>query len=390
MALNERKLNDALQSFRVAHDAELSQIPGPYLSAYTNLPLKIAILSGCRTLYIHKLHEKYVQNIKRDLGKYGSSDVMKQWTLMTTDILGSLAFGQSFGNTKNEEKNQMVRDVEAVMPIIGVRAELPWTKPIFNVIPSWLPLGLNALWERFNEYGEEAVRATRAAQAGGNKTLFSRMVLDDKNAQDVPDSLIVQEAANVITAGTDTTAMTLTYLVYTVLKHEEVEQKLIRELTALPPDPEFDQLNKLSYLQNVIQEVMRLHPAVPGSLPRIVPAGGGRLGKYTIPAGTQVSTQAWTLQRDGAVFPDPLKFDPDRWNDPTPAMKEHMLVFGGSARICLGQNIARLTLAHAVSTLFRECADITLAPETTEESMEMVDYFAIKPKAQKCVIVPTK
>ena len=71
-------------------------------------------------------------------------------------------------------------------------------------------------------------------------------------------------------------------------------------------------------------------------------------------------------------------------------MKEHMLVFGGSARICLGQNIARLTLAHAVSTLFRECADITLAPETTEESMEMVDYFAIKPKAQKCVIVPTK
>lgn len=69
-------------------------------------------------------------------------------------------------------------------------------------------------------------------------------------------------------------------------------------------------------------------------------------------------------------------------------MKEHMLVFGGSARICLGQNIARLSLAHAVSTLFRECPNITLALETTEESMEMVDYFALKPKAQKCVIVP--
>lgn len=248
-----------------------------------------------------------VQNIKRDLEKHGSSDVMKQWTLMTTDILGSLAFGQSFGNTKNEEKNQMVRDVEAVMPIIGMRAELPWTKPVFDAIPSWLPLGLNALWERFNGYGEDAIKAIRAAQAGGSKTLFSKMVLNDETAQIAPDSLIVQEAANIITAGTDTTAMTLTYLVYTVLKHEDVKQKLINELTALHPDPKFDQLENLPYLQNVIQEVTRLHPAVPGSLPRIVPAGGGRLGRYALPAGVQVSTQAWTLQRDRTVFPDPLK-----------------------------------------------------------------------------------
>ncbi|KAF2624798.1 hypothetical protein BU25DRAFT_347346 [Macroventuria anomochaeta] len=53
---------------------------------------------------------------------------------------------------------------------------------------------------------------------------------------------------------------------------------------------------------------MRLHHAVPGSLPRVVPAGGGRLGKYVFPAGTQVPPQAWTFQRDPAVFADPLKY----------------------------------------------------------------------------------
>jgi cytochrome P450 len=69
-------------------------------------------------------------------------------------------------------------------------------------------------------------------------------------------------------------------------------------------------------------------------------------------------------------------------------MKEHMMPFGGPARICVGQNIARLTILHATSKLFRECPDIKLSDSTTEESMQMVDYFAIKPKAGKCVIVP--
>lgn len=248
-----------------------------------------------------------VQNIKRDLKKHGSSDVMKQWTLMTTDILGSLAFGQSFGNTKSEEKNQLVRDIEAIMPIVGMRAELPWTKTLFDAAPAWIPGSPNLLWDRFTVYGQDAVKATRSAQAGGNKTLFSKMVLENESAQRIPDSLITQEAANVIIAGTDTTAMTLTYLVYTVLKYEEVKLELINELAKLPINPTFEHLEALPYLQNVIQEVMRLHPAVPGSLPRIVPAGGGRLGKYELSAGTQVSTQAWTFQRDPKVFPDSLR-----------------------------------------------------------------------------------
>ncbi len=119
--------------------------------------------------------------------------------------------------------------------------------------------------------------------------------------------MISQEAANVIIAGTDTTAMILTYVVYLVLKHEDVKVELIKELSTLTPNPKFDQLENLWYLQNVIQEVMRMYPPVPGGLPRIVPNGGGRLGRYQLPAGTQVSTQAWTMQRDSTVFSDPLK-----------------------------------------------------------------------------------
>jgi cytochrome P450 len=64
------------------------------------------------------------------------------------------------------------------------------------------------------------------------------------------------------------------------------------------------------------------------------------------------------------------------------------MAFGGPSRICIGQNIARLTLLHATSKLFRECPDIKLSHETTDKSMTPVDYFAIRPKGEKCVIVP--
>ncbi len=69
-------------------------------------------------------------------------------------------------------------------------------------------------------------------------------------------------------------------------------------------------------------------------------------------------------------------------------MKEHMVTFGGPARICFGENLARLEILHAVAKFFRECPDIKLHESTTEKSMEMVDYFSIVPKGGKCLIVP--
>lgn len=57
---------------------------------------------------------------------------------------------------------------------------------------------------------------------------------------------------------------------------------------------------------------------------------------------------------------------------------------------CVGQNIAKLQLFHSVFKFYRECGQTKLAPETTDESMAMVDYFAIKPVAEKCIIVPAK
>ena len=257
---------------------------------------------------VMELADLAVKKIKRDLQKYGSSDVLKWWTFMASDVTGALAFGESFNNILNEERNRMVHDIEESMPIIGLRTELPWTKPIMDSIPRWVPGNVSSMLDRFDGYARDAVRATRVAQQTNNKTLFSKMVLEEKTMQVIPDSVIEKEAANVIVAGTDTTAMVLTYLTYTVLRHENIKRKLIEEIKSCTARPNWEELESLTYLNNVIQETLRLYPAIPGSLPRIVPRGGEGVGKYVIPAGTQVSTQAWTFQRDPTVFKEPLRY----------------------------------------------------------------------------------
>lgn len=248
-----------------------------------------------------------VQKIKNELKEHGSSDVMKWLTFYTSDVVGSLAFGHSFHHIENGTKGRLLRDVETMMPIIGIRMEMPWTKPIMDNLPTWCPGSASELWRRTEGYGKDGVRATRRAQTDFNtKTIFSKMVLEDAKDQSVPDSVIEQEASNIIIAGTDSTSMTLTYLIYTVLRHPHVKQELVAELNTCTADPNLQELETKIYLNNVITESMRLHPGVPGSLTRVVPKGGETALKYKLPAGTEIGTQAYTFQRDPSVFDDPL------------------------------------------------------------------------------------
>jgi cytochrome P450 len=256
---------------------------------------------------IRELVDLAVQKMACELSENGASDVLKWWHLMTSDITGSLAFGRSFQNTEKGQKNSLIHDAEMLMPILGLRGELPFTSYIMDFLPAWCPGSANPLWNRYKAYGEEAVRATRLAQQGKSKTLFSKMISDEESDQAIPDSLIEKEAANVIIAGTDTTAMTLTYLVWLIVRHPDVKQKLVNELQSCTTSPNWEELEGKRYLNSVIEESMRLYPVVPGSMTRVVPLGAESALRYKIPAGTQVGTQPWTFQRDPTVFEDPLQ-----------------------------------------------------------------------------------
>jgi cytochrome P450 len=217
----------------------------------------------------------------------------------------------------------------------GLRTELAPLNSLLYYIP--LPsikhwLGSTA---RLQTYGTAAIQRSKSlAEKGETRgTIFSKM-LDEAEAGTslLSDAEIEREASNLIVAGSDTTAVTLTYLIWAVLKHPSIKQNLQEEVDALSPGFSSKEANALPYLGMVVMETLRLYGAARGSLPRTVPQGGRNLGGYFVPEGRTVSTQAFTLHHDSTIFEEPLEFRPERWLQPTQEMKDAFIPFGGGSR----------------------------------------------------------
>jgi cytochrome P450 len=157
---------------------------------------------------------------------------------------------------------------------------------------------------------------------------------------------------NFLIAGRDTTALLLSWFFYQLADHPDIEARIIAEMdTVLSEEGEvtFDSMKRLVYLQQVIQESLRIYPSVPfngfTALKDDVLPGG-----YFVPKDTYVVYSAYILHRRPDLFPDPLTFDPDRFERKPPKPFEYM-AFHGGPRECLGREMAFLEAKIMIVTL---------------------------------------
>lgn len=164
---------------------------------------------------------------------------------------------------------------------------------------------------------------------------------------------LLAEAQGYIVAGSDTTANTLTYLVWSVARRPDIKATLLSELRQLPGDYIESDLRQLPYLSEVIEETLRMYSAVPGGLPRSVPVGGAELAGYWLPTGTTVRAQSYTMHRDPFVFPNPDDFDPSRWREPTKAMLDALMPYGRGSRGKTGsESSSNFMLTYMMCSLY--------------------------------------
>lgn len=237
--------------------------------------------------------------------------------------------------SNRQQKSTYTKDLETVMIYSGIRSELPLLHPILQLIPLPSIRHMLGSMARLKSYGSAAIARSKALSEKGEtgKTLFFKMLAStDESSDSLKDDEIEREATNLIIAGSDTTSVTLTYLIWAVLKHPLVLLKLQEEVRSLPQSFSANQVLELPYLAMVIKETLRLYGAAPGSLPRVVPKGGRSLAGFMIPEGSVVSTQAYTLHRNPVIFQDPLSFKPERWMETSQEMKQAFMPWGGGSR----------------------------------------------------------
>lgn len=194
-------------------------------------------------------------------------------------------------------------------------------------------------------------------------------------------------------AGTDTTSSTLEWAMAELLHNPRTLSKARTELEQTIGKGsliEESDIVRLPYLQAVIKETFRLHPAVPLLLPR--KAGENvEVSGYTIPKGAQLFVNAWAMGRDPSLWEDPESFVPERFlgSDIDARGRNFELIpFGAGRRICPGLPLAMRMLHMMLGSLIHSF-DWKLENGVTPESMDMEDKFGITlGKAQSLRAVP--
>ena len=177
---------------------------------------------------------------------------------------------------------------------------------------------------------------------------------DPETGRSIPDHDIINDLLIFMLAGHDTTATALTYALWVLGHHPDVQDRVAAEVRAVgdhqitPAD-----VPRLGYTVQVLHEALRLCPPAAG-VGRMAVRDIGVDG-YRVRAGSLVLVGIYAVHRDPSVWPEPLVSDPDRFAPD--AVKAHdrwqFIPFAGGSRSCIGEHFARLETTLALATIVR-------------------------------------
>ena len=252
--------------------------------------------------------------------------------------------------------------------------------PTLQTLTKWTSSWFRSSWQHSANYGEiikHMVRVRLARHKKGEKLDdFFHFLMEDRkgSAYDLDPDEIKSEVSTIsnasapladtvtdgdtVDAGSDTTAIALSHIVYNLLRNPLRLQKLREELNStLTPDEviaPYAKLKHLPYLRACLDESLRMAPPLPMGLPRKTPPDGTSILGQWIEGGVTVSVPAYVAHRDPKVFPEPDEYHPERWLDEKGKdMLPSFIPFSTGARGCIGRNISYLEQHVLIASLLR-------------------------------------
>lgn len=168
---------------------------------------------------------------------------------------------------------------------------------------------------------------------------------------------IVTEAFTLLITASDTTSASLVYTIYLLAKHPEALQECFEEQERIQSECgdaiTLNELRQMKYLEQCVSESLRLYPVLPligRSLREDL-----EIGDFVVPSGSEVLIPVYDLHRHRDIYPEPEKFEPDRFNSENTA-KRHpyaYIPFSKGIRNCSGQKFAMLQMKIILSQVIR-------------------------------------
>ncbi|KAK7952714.1 uncharacterized protein PG986_008442 [Apiospora aurea] len=356
-------------------------------------------------------------------------DVMLPYAALTTDVITRYAFDTSYGCVEDAGwRHEWPRAMVESTKICHVNKQFPWLIPVMRAVPEGVIGLLSPSVLLLIKFQKDLARQigtlmneTTNTEPGSNDkdsssaerpTIFHELI----RSPDLPPAektlqRLVDEGQTMIAAGQETTSFLLKTVTYHVLANPAIHARLRAELVDVNVAHDgvggvmgasVAQLERLPYLRAVVQEGHRFAHGVAGRMQRISPDAPLWYGDWVIPAGTPVSMTAMLQHRDPGKFPDPDRFDPERWlvlpsssssssssnttissrsrrrKEEVAALEKYLVPFGKGTRSCLGVNLATAEIYLTLAAVFGSSGrfEMELDGETTARDAEVVrDYF---------------
>ena len=254
------------------------------------------------------------------------------------------------------------------------RSQQIWAPPL------WVPVPRNVEYNRaLNVLNDTIYPLIAEARKNPKDDLLGMMLemRDSETGEGMTDLQVRDEVVTIFFAGHETTAASMTWAFYLLAKHPEVEERLRKEIKTVLQGraPTFDDLAKLTYMQQVIHETLRLYPAAYLFAREAVT--DDVIDGYPVPAKTLIFITPYITHRNPQYWPDPERFDPERFAPENVASRPRHIYypFGEGPHVCIGNHFALMEMQLILAMMlqrFRLLLDpnqtIALKPEATLRS----------------------
>lgn len=314
-------------------------------------------------------------------------DIGQDMAYLTLSVIWRLLFGQDL-----QSDTGLIRDsISAGQRLI----KLQYDSLLASLIPLWIPIPRHRRFTRgFNVIEDtliQLIRDRRRSAEHRDDVLSLLLAAKDDRGAPLSEREIRDELMTFLLAGHETTANALTWTWLLLSQNQSVWERLVCELGDVLGDrpPDAADLPRLPYLKMIWNESLRLYPPAWSLHTRLADREDRLPSGAILPPGSWAFISPWNLHHNPHWFPDPAKFDPERFSDEATRVRPAYayIPFGAGGRRCLGESLAELEglliLATIASTVRLSLVDkqaihpepgMTLHPRTPiEMTVQRVD-----------------
>ncbi|GLT59067.1 hypothetical protein SLA2020_319090 [Shorea laevis] len=341
----------------------------------------------CIDNMIHNMEED--AEVARAQGEAGELDLSHYLFLLAFNVIGNLLLSRDLVDSRSKEGREFFNAMGKVMEWGGK----PNISDFFPVLKWFDPQGIKRNMERdmgtamkiISEFVKERMEEKQLGEETMTKDFLDVLLEYRGEGKDGVDKLTEQNVIICILemffAGSETSSSSIEWAMAELLRHPESMRKVKEELDrVIGPNRKVEESDteNLPYFQAVIKETLRLHPALPLTLPRNAMEERNFMG-YVIPKDTQIWVNSWAIGRDPDAWEDPLSFKPERFLSSKIDYKGQnfeLLPFGSGRRICVGMPLAHRVIHLALATLLHHF-DWELPINTTPKDLDMNERMGI-------------